>query len=90
MANKVDNFLDKKLEEIQNKRFEENQAKINAKNLKKQKSKKKRKGIIKSATSLVLAGLIAVGCYFGFRKKNNNPDIDKISIMTVDDLGLDE
>ena len=31
MSNKVDNFLDKKLEEIQNKKFEENQVKINAK-----------------------------------------------------------
>lgn len=90
MENKVDNFLDKKLEEIQNKRFEENQAKINAKNAKKENSKKKRKGIIKSAIALALAGLIAVGCYFGFRKKNNNPNIDKPSITTVDDLGMDE
>lgn len=92
MSNKVDNFLDKKLEEIQNKKFEENQAKIKAKNKKTQKNKKKRKWIIISAISLVLAGLVAAGCYFGFRKKNNNKNnnINKPSITSVDDLGLDE
>lgn len=91
MSNKVDNFLDKKLEEIQNKRFEENQAKIEAKNVKKEKNKKKRKGIIISATSLVLAALIAIGCHFGFKKKNNNNDIPKKpAITTVEDLGLEE
>lgn len=92
MSNKVDNFLDKKLEEIQNKRFEENQAKIKAKNAKKEKNKKKRKGIIKSALALVLAGLIAVGCHFGFKKKNNNnnANLNKPSIVTVDDLGVEE
>lgn len=92
MSNKVDNFLDKKLEEIQNKKFEENQAKIQAKNTRTQKNKKKRKWIIISAISLVLAGLVAAGCYFGFRKKNNNKNntINKPSITSVDDLGMDE
>ena len=92
MSNKVDNFLDKKLEEIQNKKFEENQVKINAKKEKTEKNKKKRKGIIISALSLALAGLIAIGSFVGFRKKNNNKNnnINKPSITSVDDLGLDE
>ena len=72
MSNKVDNFLDKKLEEAQNKKFEENQTKINAKNAKKEKNKKKRKWIIRSAIALALAGLIAVGCYFGFKTRVQN------------------
>lgn len=89
MENKVDNFLDKKLEEIQNKKYAENQVKIEAQKEKQEKNKKKRKGIIRATLSLALAGLIAVGCYFGFRKKNNNSNL-KPSITTVDDLGVDE
>lgn len=81
--NIVDEYLDKKIKESETKEI----AVIEP--------KKKRKGLGIAIIALILAGVTALSCFIGFKKKKNKtdeivPSTSTSTIVSIDELGKEE
>ena len=83
--NIVDEYLDKKIKESEEKGI----AVIE------EPKTKNRKGLAVSIIALILAGMTAIGCFIGLKKKKNQPEeivpsISTSTIVSIDELGKEE
>lgn len=88
MENKVNDFYETKFEEIQNEKLQNNTKKTTKKT-----NKRGLKALIIASLALLLAGVTALTCFLVSRKKKyttNATTSMTSSIVTVDDLGMEE
>ena len=99
--NIIDEFLDQKIKEIEAKETETVEEKEIEQNEEESKElaviepKKNRKGLAVSIIALILAGMTAIGCFIGLKKKKNQPEeivpsISTSTIVSIDELGKEE